>query len=185
MILRPFAVEFFLCFESRFYRGFQGLEAAKNVLRTFVLYESDVLLSCCVEAHAFMAGFVVFLRSSVAMVLGWSGLPKIFPAVIRLIFVTMIDLVFRPRASHPEPDDSVRHVVFAINPDLDSVVSLFTPRDFSYGRADGKPHSPGQQPGAPVVSENFSDVSSCEIVMRFFVGHFRMLTSEGVIVNAP
>lgn len=121
--------------------------------------------------HSFVAACVVFLWSSVAVVLRRSGVPQIFPTVVGLIFVDVVDFVLRPFAFHVQPSKSVRHIVFVGEPYFYPAFVLF-PTRYVAGSSFATRFSPAKYAGGRIVMENgfklfTAQIGKCVLVPAF------------------
>lgn len=82
--------------------------------------------------------------------------PKIAPSVIRFVPVNVVNLIFRPRAGHVEPCQSVSVVDARVY--FDRYVPIVTARPGALaGRAFRASNTPREKSGVCVVVENLAD----------------------------
>ena len=190
-------------FSVDFYRGFAPSSVSifsrrkvpdVNVLFSisgFYVYRSQPFLFAVVETHAFIARFVIFLSATISVILRRRSVAQIFPSVVRLVFISVIDFVFRPFASHVQPRKAMGHILMAVDSDFDSAFFLFGTGGFACGISLGQCDYPSKNSGQRIVVQNRFEIFLRQIAQRIFVAscHVLLLIPGAVYVkgvfNAP
>jgi len=146
---------------------FCGFEPAKIVAMPVKFYACDIFFGAFIEAHAFITRGVIALRTAISMVLRWRSVAQIFPAIIRLILFTMIDLVFRPASFHVEVRKPMSHVFVAGNTDFDSLTRAI-PSNVASTVASPERSLPSEDARLWVVMQNRFKKFGREIGMGIF-----------------
>jgi len=179
----PFSMKAFCSFTVSCIGFFGRIKKPKIISDSLVLYAREKFLRSRREAHSFVACFVVFLRTSISMVLRRSRLTQVIPSVVRLIFVNMVNFVFGPFSCHPKPDDAVHHVFLSPNSYFYASAGLLKTGYFSYGSSYRKFNFPAQFSSVSVIAKKLSDLLRGKISVCVFMCHVSMIPPEDVIVK--
>jgi len=109
---------------------FCGTERAAYVIPFPVEFNASyVFVARSDERDTFIPGSVVSLLPPVSMVLRWRSLSQVCPAIVRRIFVDMVNLFIWPFAGYPNPDDTMCEILFATDADLDAALIVWEASD--------------------------------------------------------
>lgn len=152
-----------------FFGSFEG--SADIVAFPVQLNPSNVCAALFDKSYALIAGSVVSLFSPVAVVFRWCGFAKICPAVIRVLFVNVIDFLGREISRHPQPNDPMGEVLPSFDTDFGSSLIVGESGDSSYATARRARHPPNQVSSFWVIIEEFFNELLRKIVVRVLVPH--------------
>lgn len=172
----------------RFFSGW--IPTQMNMLFTIFnpnVYGCKPFLSGVVKAHAFITASIVFLSSTVSMILGRRGFSKIFPLVIRFIFIDMVNFIFGPLSSHPHPNNTVRKIVFTLDSDFNAPLIIRPSRYFSDSSPLRKLNCPAQKASTFIIFKKLLNKRCWQVVMRIFRTTHEMVVIDGSywIVKRP
>lgn len=170
--LRPFAVHFFGGFASSVVGFFGSAKQTQAVSFSAVFNRGQEFLRSRCEAYAFIPRFVILLRTPISVILRRSSVAQIFPDVVRLIFVDVVDFVFRPFAFHVKPRKAMGHIFFVVDPNFYSVFSVHASSSFSRHPSPRKPNFPRKKPGYGVVMQDRAEILCRQISERVLVAAF-------------
>lgn len=180
-----FSMQFFSCFAIRGI-GFFGRSKAAEVMPISVqFYSCDPSISFCYKSDTFISGSIIFLRSSIAVILRGCCVSQIFPTVVALVFVDMINFVFRPFSFYIKPREAMGHILIAIYSYFYSTFCAFKTGLFSNDGSFRKGYSPRKNSSGFVINENAADIIARQVLQRIFVSalHSLRLISGAVIVK--
>lgn len=183
----PFTVKAFRSFTIGRVSLFYGIKRAEVMSVAIQFYACDPFFSTLVKANALISAGVIFLSASIPVVLGWSSVTQVFPAVVGLVFILVVYFVFWPFAFHVQICKAVRHVFFIVNSYLDPVFSIHPTCGISRHTSPGKHNFPCKNACQPVVTKNRTQIVGRQVGKRVFVPsfHWGMLIPECGTVKRP
>lgn len=135
--------------------------------------------------HIFEPASVVNRGVTIEQILRRRGFAHIFPTIVRPVFVNMVNFMFGPRASHPQPNDAVRVIMPSL--DNNSNVTVFGYRSSlgAWSDAVGWGIQVIKQPRIGVIREKMSHILTGEISISVFVAsdHIGTLAQMPLLVN--
>lgn len=151
--------------------SFCGSETAKVFTFTVDFNSGDEAFSFFDVGNSFEAASIMRWRSDIVVVLFWSCVAQIVPAVVGWILVKVIYFEFGPRTCNPQPYNSMDHVVFVFYTDFDSAFIFLLRKtcELSGRRSLGKTNFPSQISSGRIVIKNFSYEFSGQVRERPFV----------------
>jgi len=156
-------------------------ERAEVMPISMQLYSRNPAFSSAVKTDTFISRSIIFLSAAISMVLRRRCFSQVFPAIVALNFVAMINFVLRPFSSHPYPNNSMGEVIFSRDTNFNSSLVVNSPCNATYRRAFGQTFFPSQYARIFIVIKNLADKFRRKIVMRIFmsthVGSFRLQSS--------
>lgn len=182
----PRAVEALSCSAIRSGCCFCGIKRAKIMSMPIKFYASNKNASLFIKTNALIASSIVFLRSAISVILRRRGVTEIFPAVVRLIFIFVINLVFWPLAFNIQPRQTVRHIFVAVYSYFYPTLFFFWGSGYrSCGATFRKRHFPNKKSRSAAIADDRAQICSGNIDMRVFstAFHALLIIPEGVIVN--
>jgi hypothetical protein len=156
------SIRFFCCFEA----------VACVVPFAIQLDASNIQLAFFIKCDALKSRCVVFLHATISMVFRRRSFTKIFPTVIRPIFVYMIDFFSWPGSCHPKPNNSMCKIVMPPNTYFNSALIINRSGGISDMNTFRQHSFPCQASGFWSIIKDTAHKICANIVMRIFVPSF-------------
>ena len=141
---------------------FFGLEQSKMVANAVNSNVSSPFLRSFAPANAFIPRGIGFDASYVSHILSFGCQSKIAPAVIKRVFVNMVNLLFRPLPGLHSPNDSVRLIKTPTNANQNTAIAGFASSYFSRFAPPSAMNLPYQMAGLRVIVKKIVKFCRCQ-----------------------
>ncbi len=163
--INKLSVHFNSRFFIRFVSFFWGFEETQISLFSICCYLGDISDNAVMVSFGdtFIASSVVRSDFSVKSIFNVSCFSKVLPSVIIFNHIAVIDLIFWPLASHPQPRNAMRCIGATVNFNAD-ITDVMVVTGNASGSSSSARLCPSQQSRHRIVMKNLAKFFGCDKV---------------------